>query len=198
VDTAARWADITLDAGDADTVIAELTPLIDEYPLAEHLIAVQMRALHALGRHAQALECHAATRRRLADELGVDPGPQLRPVHEAILRDNAATPPMTYASTPNTTVRDVDEGETHQGTGIPLPTRYLHQVRRIAPTELLDRHQDLTDLARFCTDPATAGQYWWWRAQAWSGKSAFLSWFVRHPPAGVRIVSFFITARLAS
>ena len=36
------------------------------------------------------------------------------------------------------------------------------------------------------------------RAQAWSGKSALLAWFVLHPPKGVRIVSFFITAGWAS
>jgi hypothetical protein len=35
----------------------------------------------------------------------------------------------------------------------------------------------------------------WWQAQAWAGKSALLSTFVLHPPAGVRVVAFFITAR---
>ncbi|MBR7839058.1 hypothetical protein KDL01_37680, partial [Actinospica durhamensis] len=45
-------------------------------------------------------------------------------------------------------------------------------------------------------DPASA--YRWWRAPAWAGKSALMAWFVLHPPANVDVVSFFITARLAS
>ena len=91
----------------------------------------------------------------------------------------------------------VHVGDVYIATGAPVATRYHEQVQRIAPKELLDREQELADLERFCTDPATVGQYLWWRATAWSGKSALLSWFVLHPPRGVRIVSFFITARLA-
>ena len=41
------------------------------------------------------------------------------------------------------------------------------------------------------------GTYAWWQAGPWAGKSALASWFVTHPPAGVDIVSFFITGRLA-
>lgn len=83
-------------------------------------------------------------------------------------------------------------------TGASVRTDYSQQVLRIAPTELRGREQELTELTRWCTDPATAGRYWWWRATAWSGKSALLSWFVLHPPPGVHVVSFFVTARLAS
>jgi hypothetical protein len=39
--------------------------------------------------------------------------------------------------------------------------------------------------------------YAWWQAGPWAGKSALMAWFVLHPPAGVDVVSFFITARLA-
>jgi hypothetical protein len=71
---------------------------------------------------------------------------------------------------------------------------YLEQVRRIAPTELKDRDAELAELAAFCTgDPEYA--YAWWRGPAWAGKSALISWFALHPPPGVRIVSFFVTAR---
>jgi hypothetical protein len=71
---------------------------------------------------------------------------------------------------------------------------YLQQVRRIAPPELKDRDGELADLAAFCTgEPEHA--YAWWRAPAWSGKTALMSWFVLHPPPGVRIVSFFVTAQ---
>ncbi|MEU1357473.1 hypothetical protein ABZ410_26740 [Streptomyces cinnamoneus] len=73
---------------------------------------------------------------------------------------------------------------------------YLAQVRRIAPQQLLAREAELAQLANFCTDPDSE-PYLWWRAQAWAGKSALLSTFVLDPPPGVRVLSFFITARLA-
>lgn len=78
----------------------------------------------------------------------------------------------------------------------PAQSVYLRQVERIAPRELLDRADELAELTQFCTSP-DIGSYLWFRAPAWAGKSALMSWFVLHPPANVRVVSFFITARLA-
>ena len=71
---------------------------------------------------------------------------------------------------------------------------YLEQVRRIAPPQLHDRDGELAELAAFCTEPGRE-PYAWWRAPAWAGKSALMSWFVLHPPPGVQMVSFFVTAR---
>ncbi|MGO1057326.1 hypothetical protein [Crossiella sp. CA198] len=88
-------------------------------------------------------------------------------------------------------------GDVNLLTGVPVRTNYRHQVRRIAPPQLLDRERELAELAEFCTSPDTAGRYRWWQASAWSGKTALLSWFVLNPPPGVRVISFFITARLA-
>ena len=82
------------------------------------------------------------------------------------------------------------------GAGV-VRARYREQVRQIAPRALVARDAELAELARFCTTPEVPHSYLWWQAQAWAGKSALLSWFVLHPPAGVRIVSFFITARFA-
>lgn len=78
---------------------------------------------------------------------------------------------------------------------------YLEQVRRIAPPGLRDRDSEMAELARFCLAPQVPA-YAWWRAGPWAGKSALLSTFVLSPPeevaARTRIVSFFITARLAA
>lgn len=74
---------------------------------------------------------------------------------------------------------------------------YLEQVARIAPDELFDRADELSELADWCTGDHDA-TYMWWQAPAWAGKSALMSWFVLHPPPDVRVVSFFITARLSS
>jgi hypothetical protein len=70
---------------------------------------------------------------------------------------------------------------------------------------LFGREAGLAELTAFCVDERVSpvsGPYVWWRAEAWAGKSALLSTFVLSPPAPVRervrIVSFFITARLAA
>ncbi|MFE3520873.1 hypothetical protein ACFXOD_04630 [Streptomyces sp. NPDC059161] len=83
-------------------------------------------------------------------------------------------------------------------TALPLArSAYLHQVRAIAPDVLRGRNAELSYLAEFCTRP-DAGDYLWWRAAPWAGKTALMSWFVLHPPPGVRIVSFFVTGRFAA
>ncbi|WP_317440761.1 hypothetical protein [Streptomyces collinus] len=74
---------------------------------------------------------------------------------------------------------------------------YREQIMRIAPPELIGRQAELSELAAFCTAP-DAGSYTWWRASAWAGKTALLAWFALHPPPGVTVVSFFITARFAA
>jgi tetratricopeptide (TPR) repeat protein len=71
---------------------------------------------------------------------------------------------------------------------------YQAQVRDIAPQRLADRDAELAELVGFC---AGDQPYAWWQAGPWAGKSALMAWFVLHPPAGVDVVSFFVTARLA-
>jgi tetratricopeptide (TPR) repeat protein len=73
---------------------------------------------------------------------------------------------------------------------------YLEQVRRMAPEVLRERESELAELTRFCMDEDPT-PYRWLRAEAWAGKSALMSWFVLHPPVGVRVVSFFVTTRYA-
>ncbi|GAB1641176.1 BTAD domain-containing putative transcriptional regulator [Krasilnikovia sp. MM14-A1259] len=88
--------ELAIDAELADgrhgEVIAELTALTAEFPLRERFVGQLMRALHGAGRAAEALECYAAIRQRLAEELGVDPGPELQQLHLAILRGDLGLP----------------------------------------------------------------------------------------------------------
>jgi hypothetical protein len=72
---------------------------------------------------------------------------------------------------------------------------YLDHVGQIAPERLEDRDRELNDLAAFCLDPGQ-GPYAWWQASAFAGKSALMAWFALHPPPGVRVVCFFVTARI--
>ncbi|NUT95189.1 MAG: hypothetical protein HOY78_24510 [Saccharothrix sp.] len=76
-------------------------------------------------------------------------------------------------------------------------SRYREQVRQIAPSELVGRAAELAWLHRFCTDDDVPRDYLWWRAPKWAGKSALMACFVLDPPPGVRVVSFFVTGRLA-
>jgi tetratricopeptide (TPR) repeat protein len=80
---------------------------------------------------------------------------------------------------------------------LPRRSTYGRQVLRIAPPQLLEREAELAELAAFCLD-ADRSAYAWWQGDAWSGKSALLSTFVLQPPPHVRVVSFFIPARLAA
>ncbi|MET8154946.1 BTAD domain-containing putative transcriptional regulator [Sphaerisporangium sp. NPDC005289] len=89
LDAAVRWAQAELALGEAAAVIGPLADLLLENPLAEPLVTALMRALHATGRVPEALDCYAAFRRRLADQLGLDPGDELRELHRAILHGNA-------------------------------------------------------------------------------------------------------------
>jgi predicted ATPase/DNA-binding SARP family transcriptional activator len=67
-------------------VIAEVEELAAAHPLREGLHARLMRALTAKGRQADALAVYERVRTLLADQLGVDPGPELREAHLAALR----------------------------------------------------------------------------------------------------------------
>ncbi|GAA1859122.1 AfsR/SARP family transcriptional regulator [Asanoa iriomotensis] len=101
-DAVIAWADVELRLGNPGAVIAPLSELADRHPLVEPLAAALIRALHAANRSAEALDRYAVTRQHLAEALGVDPGPALRAVHQAILRGDGRPPssPATPAQLP--------------------------------------------------------------------------------------------------
>ncbi|WP_217137289.1 BTAD domain-containing putative transcriptional regulator, partial [Streptomyces sp. AC558_RSS880] len=68
-----------------------------EHPLRETGWALLLRALYLAGRHPEALQRYADLRRLLADELGLDPGPELRALHDGILRHDL--PPLPLPGT---------------------------------------------------------------------------------------------------
>ena len=78
-----------LAAGHHREIVAELDALAAEHPLRERLHAARMLALYRCGRQAEALEAYREAHRILVAEVGVEPGPALRRVHEAILFHDA-------------------------------------------------------------------------------------------------------------
>ncbi len=82
-----------IENGDAAGTVAELRRLTAEHPLREELWALLMRALCAAGRQAEALEAYTRARTVIGDELGVDPGPGLRQLHQEILEADARPAP---------------------------------------------------------------------------------------------------------
>ncbi|MFW5418207.1 winged helix-turn-helix domain-containing protein [Nocardiopsis sp. CNT-189] len=83
-------AETRLELGEHRTLAGELGELAARHPLRERLRAAQLRALYRAGRQSEALAAYTELRNRLADELGVDPGPELAAVHQAILTHDAA------------------------------------------------------------------------------------------------------------
>src|SRR4051794_8296312 len=74
-----------LGGGQAADLVGELRALVAEHPLRERLRAQLMLALYRAGRQADALEVMREGRRRLVDELGLEPGPELRRLEALIL-----------------------------------------------------------------------------------------------------------------
>ncbi|MFI6098977.1 BTAD domain-containing putative transcriptional regulator [Lentzea sp. NPDC051213] len=85
-----RRIEADLDRGQAAELVAELSALTQQHPLRERFWAQRMSALYHAGRQAEALESYREIAALLADELGVDPSPELRQLHLALLNGDVA------------------------------------------------------------------------------------------------------------
>jgi YVTN family beta-propeller protein len=92
--------DAELALGEHERLAGELEALVEQHPLHEGFVRQLMLALYRSGRQADALACYRETRRRLSDELGLEPGPQLRELEAAILAQSASLDLDAAASEP--------------------------------------------------------------------------------------------------
>jgi YVTN family beta-propeller protein len=86
-----------LELGRGGELVGELERLVAEHPFRERLLGQLMLALYQAGRQAEALAAYQAGRRRLAAELGLEPGPELRELERRILAHDTALAPATTA-----------------------------------------------------------------------------------------------------
>jgi DNA-binding SARP family transcriptional activator len=86
-----RRIDLDLQLGRSAELCAELLRLTSDYPLRERFWVQRMRALYAANRQGEALEAYRTVTRLLAEDLGIDPGPELREAHQQILNGRQQT-----------------------------------------------------------------------------------------------------------
>ncbi|MBA0053681.1 tetratricopeptide repeat protein [Streptomyces sp. AJS327] len=84
---AERYFELRLGLGEAGDLVVDLRNLIAQQPLRESLRGHLMLALYRTGQQAAALEEYQRVRDLLLEELGIDPGPRLSGLYEAILRE---------------------------------------------------------------------------------------------------------------
>jgi DNA-binding SARP family transcriptional activator len=94
--TEARYR-LLLDLGRHAAIVGELAAAAAAHPLRERLAEQLVLALYRCGRQPEALQAYAATREHLAEELGLDPGPDLVRLAEAVARRD---PSLDLSSVP--------------------------------------------------------------------------------------------------
>src|ERR671939_339709 len=88
--------EVDLELGRHAELVGELEALVAAHPLQERFRALLMLALYRSGRQADALELYRATRRLLADELGLDPSSELQRLERLVLTHDAELAPPRF------------------------------------------------------------------------------------------------------
>jgi DNA-binding SARP family transcriptional activator len=174
-----RWEALRLEAveqratalvglGDPGRAVAELQAHLAAHPLREQARASLVRALYRSGRTAEALAVLAEGRRLLRDELGLDPGPELRDLEAQVLGHD---PRLRPASRPATAT------PAPPLPAAPLPASPLPAQGSGAPAALRGREDECALLTRVLADAAAgAGSVVLITGDAGMGKTALLRW----------------------
>jgi YVTN family beta-propeller protein len=119
-----RLIEAELALGHGAQQVGELESLVERHPLRERLRAQLMLALYRSGRQADALAAYQDTRRTLVEELGIEPGEELREMQRAILAQDPA-------------LGAPDSGARRERAGAALPGRHVASVALAAIAAIL-------------------------------------------------------------
>ena len=133
--------DAMIASGRAQEAAPEAKRLLSQHPLRERTWAMLMLALYRTGRQAEALQAFSTARQTLAQELGLEPSPELRTLEQQILEQDPALEGLALAGMG--TRQDLPRGMvTFLLTDIEGSTRLLHQLGDRYPG-LLERHREI-------------------------------------------------------
>ena len=119
--------DVLLELGRQAEAVGQLTELVRQHPLRERFSGQLMLALYRCGRQAEALTAFADARRVLVQELGIEPGQELRGLHARILAADpgldAPAPAPASAPAPDRAVTVASVGPAAVGASRPVPAQ---------------------------------------------------------------------------
>lgn len=107
------WAESAFDLGLYGTIVERLTSTVYEEPLRERLCFLLIAAFYRNGDRAAAMAAYHSLRERLADELGVDPGPEIAALYQEMLRETDQPPaaPQPPVQRPRVEPGSDDDGD---------------------------------------------------------------------------------------
>ncbi|MFL6077877.1 MAG: BTAD domain-containing putative transcriptional regulator [Mycobacteriales bacterium] len=156
LDLLALRLDADLALGRHADIIGELTALVSSHPLRERLRGQLMTALYRAGRKVEALSCYDTGRHLVSEQFGLDPGPELTRLRQAILTDCPSLggePPATATVTGTVTAASPEPEVRPEHGAAPAPAAAPVQL----PPPLagfVGRTAELTGL-RAALDPGT-------------------------------------------
>jgi len=120
--------------------VGELQRLTDEHPVRERFREQLMLALYRCGRQSEALAVYQAGRKRLIEELGIEPTPSIRRLQQAILEHDPALMPQPESGEPSRAAGATSRGAT--GRVLPAP------LQRATSSPFAGRSEELSKLAK--------------------------------------------------
>lgn len=153
VTAALAYADLALDHGLHEKAAEQMWRLLEEEPLNEGLHARLMLALAGTGQQAAALHLFNELRVRLSEELGVEPGTEVKDAHLQVLSNRSSAAPGPRAGPAGTTVKPVPAQLPADVAVFTGRTTYLEQLN----ADLADAHEREPATAAISVIVGTAG-----------------------------------------
>lgn len=141
-------AEAQLRLGQDAEIVGELEALIFQHPTRERLASLLMLALYRSGRQADALEVYQRTRTRLAGELGLEPGPELKQLQAEILDQAGVLDPTIRTERPG----ELDDRDSGRGGRLAAGQSRLG-VLPVPPTPTIGRQREIAKVVSLLEEP---------------------------------------------